>query len=160
MFWSSVPGRRSVSCSLRRKLLCPGSSPLRRHLAFESLEDRRLLAGTTILSHGHTLGGVLPGYIVSMGDAIAERIAQRAGGQTKDVAQFRLTITRENSKPPEAVLWQYENGFAPAESDPRQFDLRDSLDGEAVIVLDWSDAAVLGEVTTQDVATTIVPFIQ
>lgn len=88
-----------------------------REAAFEALEDRRLLAGVTLVTHGQ-VNGSLGVWIDSMAEEIVEVFAP-------DATLGRITIDRDLN-----VSSSFD-GTNPATT----------ASGEIVVVLDWSDAA-------------------
>ena len=116
--------------------------------AIEVLEDRALLSGTTILAHGFLIGDEpnideTGPWLEELSNAIADEIARRSDGDGA-VAQFRMEIT-DSIFGLKVSAWDYFGDFqdsnpeGPAES----FDLSNSLEGEALIVLDWSAIAAV-----------------
>ena len=145
---------------------------------FEKLEDRCLYAGVTILTHGFLLDNQPPAWINSMADAIAERKVQddthwyefelekfyippskprtpKNEASYLDIAQFRLVITKQNTQFDTTV--SYNNNFSDA-ADPQNFDLKNSLNAEAIIALDWSTLAT-AEQSTVNIAKAAANYI-
>ena len=149
------PNARRAHCRARRLRLGPQS----RSLHCERLEDRRLLHGVTLLTHGFEFSSAAENltWLDHMASAVANDVATSNHGSSSSVAQFRMTVAEVNNNP--AVTgWAFAGNFAgsgPAAS----FDLRNSLGAEAVITLDWSAVAGLSFVSTQTVAQAFTNYL-
>src|SRR5207249_2601628 len=62
-------------------------------LWFDRLEDRVAPAGLTLITHG--FNDDIGGWVTSMADAVAQRIANRFGTDTSDVAEITLTVATD-----------------------------------------------------------------
>ncbi len=140
---SRSSSRRSFRSRRRERLFF-------RPLRCEELEDRRMLSGLTIITHG-LLVDFIPGFnfypdwASGMGNAIADRIVQRSPHEEPDlqVAQFRLEINdfTDIVGIPHVSDWDYFNDFDDPDNAPADaFDLKNSRDGEAIIHLDRCQA--------------------
>jgi hypothetical protein len=105
----------------------------------ELLEPRRLLAGVTVLIHGH--GGNITGWVRAAADAIA----QRAGGT---VSEYVMTVSKNSRSK------LFISSFA-LESGPQ---LNENETGEAIVKLDWT-AVDGGKFSTVDVATVVSSYL-
>jgi len=107
----------------------------------ETLEQRRLLAGVTLLAHG--LNGNIDGWVAKAADAIVER----AGGPSaasvytmklvKDGSNFRITRFAKDS------------GYA---------DFRETSQSELIIRLDWNSATAI-TTPVQNVAKALADYL-
>jgi hypothetical protein len=118
---------------------------MRRRIRFEHLEDRRLLAGVTLMTHG--FGGNVDGWITTLADAVAARA--EPSEQPRYVV--RVTDPGDTGGPLE-VTNPTSSGPAPASID--------TLDPEIMVLLDWSDVAgsfpfLTGVRSTIDVAAAV-----
>ena len=134
----------------------------------ERLEDRHLLAGTTIITHGFLAA---ESSILAQNDEpawlreLAVDIARKAGdGQSNRVAQYRLVVEEEVVGSPDVSSWEFDTSgnFNPAIPNApfNDANLDHSYNGEAVIVLDWSDVAFIGETRTGTVARLATEFLE
>lgn len=94
---------------------------------FEALEPRLLLSGVTLITHG--FGDSVDGWVGTMQDAVADRMAARPDASSVVTADLHVTD-------PGLPLGDLESAFQ---------DVSGSLDsadsGEIVLALDWSDLA-------------------
>ena len=110
----------------RRPFTRDPSFCLHRHLHFEQLESRRVLAWVTLITHGYA--GNVTGWVSAMADAIDER--------TIDVDHPRYVM--EVTDPHELggsldVTMAWQGGPGPAANS--------TANPEIIVLLDWSDVA-------------------
>src|SRR4051812_42917481 len=76
----------------KRKKKCDNKLVLNRQLGLERLEDRRLLAGVTIITHGFSLTGNFPqNWMESMGQAILYRADDQTNTSTGSIFKHNPT---------------------------------------------------------------------
>src|SRR5262245_13817060 len=102
----------------------------------EVLENRQLLAGVTILTHGHE--GNITGWISAAADAIQERL-----GGTSAASIYVMKLDGSD------VSFKLEDGNKPLDQTSR---------GEAIIKLDWSSIADSSHFT-DDVASDVADYL-
>ncbi|MGN6506443.1 MAG: hypothetical protein ACTHM6_12865, partial [Tepidisphaeraceae bacterium] len=107
----------------------------------DTLEGRRLLAGVTLLTHGYQ--GNTTGWVATAADDIAARL-----GGTKYASIYTMTVDQSGGS-------LKVTSFGP---DSGQKDYRDTLDGEMVLKLDWSNVSA-GSVPTQNVASVVSDYL-
>ena len=114
--------------------------------AFESLENRRLLSGVTLITHGfQPFSSDRPGWLDTMADAIVDR----AGA---DTAVYAMRIDRSGPGGAEQVsAFDLLQGLPPSINS----------NGETVILLDWADASgiVFDYTNTATIAQLTAPFL-
>ncbi len=116
-----------------------------RRLRCEVLEDRRLLSGVTLVTHGFSLDTTFPGWVNEM----ANEIAKEAGTPGTDVTLYRMEVFDLPSGQS-----SFEKEWGPG--------LDSSTTGEIVISLDWSDVAnhtVTPLFPADLVASQVLPFL-
>ncbi len=133
-----------------------------RRLFCEELEDRRLLCGVTIITHGFewTNNPDNLTWLDTMASSIAGQIADAYSGSTQNSSQV-AQITMKISAVLSAGLnvgWSFPNGAFEGGKNPSSLDLASSLGAEAVIMVDWSSVAAL-DVSTQAVADAVDTFL-
>jgi len=130
---------------------------------FEVLEDRCLLTGVTLITHGYeSVFSTYPGWVDSMAAQVADRIAAVNHGAASQVAEFKMTIGYTLGG--RAVTgWDFdEKNFKPDPDrcyDPKSFDLKNSLGGEAIICLDWSALASFPAENASTVAQLVADYL-
>ncbi|HEY7087192.1 MAG TPA: hypothetical protein VH518_03825, partial [Tepidisphaeraceae bacterium] len=107
----------------------------------EPLESRTLMAGVTMLIHGHQ--GNITGWVAAAADAIAKR----AGGSSQ-VSQYILKVSKASSGGLTVKSFTQTRGP----------DLRKSSTGEAIVKLDWTDVDD-GSYSTEDVGNTVAAYM-
>src|SRR5262245_50938469 len=127
----------SRRCSKFAVFSAAGRAPMVYKMDLEFLESRRLLAGVTILTHGHQ--GNITGWIDEAADAIQNRL-----GGTSAASQYVMKV--ENGGVSSFTL---EDGNKPLDQTSR---------GEAIVKLDWSDIANTSNFT-DDIAEEIANYI-
>ncbi len=113
-----------------------------RRLLCESLEDRRLLNGVTLITHG--FGDNADGWVKSMANAVVCEISTRFGCASTDVAEIKLTVNSDLTVTP---TWD------------NQVNLSTSNCSETVVRLDWSAVASFTFTSTVDIAATVAPCL-
>jgi len=99
-------------------------------LLLETLEDRRMLSGVTLVTHGFQPSMAYPAWVDSMAQEIANRIADNYDDYDQsDVAQYHIEIA--DLPLPTNTIW-HKSGSA-------TFDTAST--GEAVATVDWSDVS-------------------
>ncbi|HYW79807.1 MAG TPA: hypothetical protein VE890_09540, partial [Thermoguttaceae bacterium] len=133
---SSCPSRQEGG---RRRPLS-----VRRHCLVERLEDRCLLSGVTMLTHGHWGNAATGGWIDHMASAMAEE-AIAAGMQ--DVAIYAMTVEDAGNGTLAVQTPIRESGPASWE--------------EAIIKVDWSELStgIFSSTPTGDVADAIAWYV-
>ena len=155
--WSTQSQHRSIK---QRQKTSRDDSSRHRKLRCEVLEDRRLLNGVTIITHGYESSDAPENlaWVDIMRKRIAEHIASVYGGQAQDVAQFNMIVT--NQANPEVTDWRFGGSFVRTAGTETSFSLSDSLGGEVVIELDWSDiAGLFDNVPTEKVASLVSSYL-
>ncbi len=114
----------------------------------EPLEERRLLAGLTLITHGFQITGDRPGWLDSWQDAIAERIDP--GGF--DASRYEIFIGEDD-----ASIRRYDPG-TPA--------IDQTASGEVIVTLDWAERSndffLFGDgsdSTTDIIAAEVLPYL-
>jgi len=104
-------------------------------------------AGVTIITHGWLLDKAeTPTWLKGMSDEIASRIvaehnsANQDQSEKSEVAQLWFKIGRESGELTTSKYLDYFNGFDP-NSGTKLDAIKQSLDGEVVVMLDWEKAA-------------------
>jgi len=113
----------------------------------ESLEDRVMLSGVTIITHGFQEVSDRPAWLDSMKDAIFERAGE-------DAAVYALRIDRSGTGGAARVSsFDLLAGLPP--SHPQ------NSDGETIIMLDWADASgvVFSYTNAATIASLVVPYL-
>lgn len=105
----------------------------------EPLEHRQLLAGVTILMHGHQ--GSINGWVTAAADAIASRIG------SSQTSQFVMKVAKSGGK---LAVTSFVQSKGPAMSK--------SSTGEAIIKLDWT-AVDDGSYSTDEVGNVVSGFL-
>ncbi len=124
------------------------SRPGRTRLCFEPLEDRRLLAGLTLVTHGFQIFGDRPAWLDSWQDAIAKRVDPNG----TDASRYEVFIGEDNSN-----ISKY---------DPATPALAETASGEVIVTLDWAERSndffLFGDgsdSTADLIAQEVVPFL-
>ncbi len=127
-------------------------------LGLEQLEDRRVLAGVTIISHGQNSG--TDGWVTGMADALAARV-----GEPAVTPQYTMVMGCEAYRPDRPGVCR-EDGVIVQEVSPETRFPTSSWDttptGEAVIKIDWSaltPSVLTGYPTTDAVATAVADYL-
>lgn len=113
----------------------------RRRLRHEPLEDRFLLSGVTLITHGYQLSAGLPAWVESTAREIAGR-SDNASVLTMGIADAsapHVEYVRHDSGP---VTWSAEHAG-----------------GEVVCKIDWSGIAADSRVSSGDVAAVVVDYL-
>jgi len=139
---------RSEHRSNRQNVLA--RSVFNRRLVCEALENRWLLSGVTLITHG--FNDNVDGWVTAMAKAVANQIATHDQCPVSDVAEMRLTVQTDLSVQPQWVV---------------QPNLNTSKCDETIVLLDWS--AVAGSILdatkwptmqpTQEVADHVAPYL-
>lgn len=129
---------------------------------FETLEQRTPKAGFTLITHGFDIGDdpKLPQWVDALAQDIRLEIAASYlfPGAPEYIARFNLELTQKDNKIiPRWDYSRYKNPYALGQS-PLDYDLKDSFQGEAVITLDWSAIASVGEITTNQLGKVVADF--
>jgi len=121
------------------------------------LEDRRMLSGLTIVTHGHASDA--DGWVAAMGNDIARRVSETYGYDPNDhsqnVAQYTLRVT-EN--------WFGGVGELPSFSDlvergsDSDVEYDEAPTREVVLKVDWSDLCTWGD-SAADAAWKAAPWV-
>ena len=127
-----------------------GLPPYHCRLGFEALEDRRLLNGLTLITHG--FGDNASGWVTSMANQVVDEISSRFGCSVTDVAQVKLTV---NSNLTVTPTWIHQSNLGTSKC------------AETVVLLDWSavagnwfSATFFGTISsTVDVAAAVAPCL-
>ncbi len=124
------------------------SRPGRTRLCFEPLEDRRLLAGLTLVTHGFQAFGDRPDWLDSWQDAIAERVDPSG----TDASRYEVFIGEDSSS-----ISKY---------DPATPALTETASGEVIVTLDWAERSndffLFGDgsdSTADLIAAEVVPYL-
>lgn len=114
----------------------------------EALEDRRLLAGLTLITHGFQAFGDRPGWLDSWQDAVAQRVDPTGA----DASRYEIFIG-ENS----ADIGKY---------DPDTPAIDQTASGEVIVTLDWAERSndffLFGDgsgSTTDIIAAEVLPYL-
>lgn len=107
---------------------------------FEVLEERRLMAGVTILTHGHQ--GSINGWIRTATDAIADRIGE------DDVSRYVMRVTEVSADRLGVTSFELEDGPG----------IDKSVNAEAIVRLDWT-AVDNGDFSTAEVGDAVAEYL-
>lgn len=105
----------------------------------ESLENRRMLAGVTVLIHGHE--GSIDGWVSSAATAIAERIG------TSQTSQFILKVGKVSG---DLTVQSFTLQRGPL--------MVDSTTGEAIVKVDWTSVDD-GSYSTKEVGNVVADYL-
>ena len=144
----------------------------RRRLILESLEDRRLLNGMTLITHGFGDSAKTTGFddctsswMAAMAHNVVGEVSKHFGCPRTDVAEIKLTVNSDLFGLTVTPTWI------------NQVDLSESPCSETVVLLDWSAAAgnwgtavgnfllngipssLTGVRSTTDVASVVSPYL-
>lgn len=172
--WLTLPGnlrsQKQLSRRATRSLRPSWQQPLAIALTTEELEDRTLLSGVTILTHGFIADlASTPAWLSGMANELADRITSKHNYESGEnatsdqVAQFRLNVDHLLGNPFIVGGLEEWNGYDASAG--LENSIRNSLDGEVVVTLDWSNAAgfdglsLIPEVTTQKIASLVSSFL-
>ncbi|MCK4873814.1 MAG: hypothetical protein KAS72_13920 [Phycisphaerales bacterium] len=117
--------------------------PANRNIHIEPLEDRRLLAGLTIVTHGLLFVDELPSWVDHMASAVVDRIQQETGFDNDQIPTSTIIVTEDGGD-----LSVINTGLDIAQSQWHS--------GEIVLKLDWSAIASFFESTTGTIAEAVV----
>ena len=115
-----------------------------RRLAVEPLEDRRLLNGLTLITHGFSEDASPMGWVTAMANQVVSEISSRFQCNESDVAEIKLTV---NSNLTVTPTWVNETNETSATSKC----------SETVVLLDWKSVAGIGGSSTVNVAAAVAP---
>lgn len=130
----------------------------------ESLEHRHLLAGVTIITQGFEPNWQTqaPAWLGTMSEAIADRVdANHSSDGAPRPAQFVMRIEDPlGPQGPHVSSWNFANGFKPPQGVDQYSSavLRFAEDSEAIVALDWTQCAGVGEASTATVARVAVDY--
>ncbi len=114
----------------------------------EMLEQRVLLNGLTIITHGYELTGGMPGWLTSMGNQIAARMGP-------DTSIYKMTLTHNSSNDPVVSGFSLQKGPSPTSAN--------SPNADTVLLIDWSADSGIGLPTpyfsTAELASLITPWL-
>tara|TARA_R110002111_G_scaffold177181_1_gene243203 strand:- start:6646 stop:12345 length:5700 start_codon:yes stop_codon:yes gene_type:complete len=139
----------------------------------ELLEDRTMLSGVTIVTHGYVPGiEGFPGWVTEMSNSISRQIANSYDEPEKydEIAHFKMTVTEHLVGGPEISDegWAFSgefnhSGYADTKEAALEFNLKDSFESEVIISLDWQSLAHLAGpspfAATQNVAEAVTNFL-
>ena len=106
-------------------------SAYHRRLVVEALEQRRLLDGLTLITHG--FGDNASGWVTSMANQVVAEISNRLCCSDSDVAEIKLTVNSDLTVTPSWIPGHhpdFTNWLSPS--------------SETVVLLDWSAVAGSG----------------
>lgn len=113
------------------------------------LEDRTLLSGVTLITHGFQLFTGYPEWVDLMGDAVSEKIGAMQGESSADVARYHIEV---GDLPWLSNTIERQLGSATVDA---------AETGEVVVTIDWSDiSSLVPEVPTSSVAESIAQTLQ
>lgn len=104
-------------------------------MLFERLDERAMLSGLTVLTHGYQLDGDFPVWVDHMRYEIGTRVAERGG----DSLTFDLAISESGA---------FRSFSQRGTADPRQTEA-----AEALVMIDWASAS------NNDITDILEPFV-
>ncbi len=144
-FRSPKSARRSARHISSRRPNSLGAPPYLRRLGMETLEERRLLYGLTLITHGFTLDPSPMVWVTSMANEVIAQISSRFNCNESDVAEIQLTVNSDLTITPTWINY----------ADPGT-----SKSAETVVLLDWTAVAGLLPIeSTVAVAAAVAPCL-
>ncbi len=123
----------------------------RNHPLFEPLEQRMLLSGLTIITHGYELSGTAPSWLFEMADTIANQ-------DGPSTAVYDLQLNYNSSDQAQVDSFTHVSGPSPSSTQ--------SSNAETVVLIDWAEDTGLGVpilgtpyFTTTQIANLVMPYL-